>query len=236
MQNPTSAEILVVMGDVHANLPLALRGLERIEEECGQAIAQVFSVGDLGLFLDPLDWNFLSGPKKHRHPERTPAIVEAWNAWRWPLAMIGGNHEPNFAEAPDLLQAGGARVSARSSGRSASAPHPRLAQRTGRGACEFPDPSRESSGGDPSASVCLLRPSPSSRSLPAGGERMPGPQHHPGPGTLRQGEHSTGLGVGLSVGSHHMLALRAWLLAAAPSRRWERVIAGAELVAGGSVE
>ena len=75
MQNRTSAEILVVMGDVHANLPLALRGLERIEEEYARSIAQVFSVGDLGLFLDPLDWNFLSGPKKHRHPERTPAIV-----------------------------------------------------------------------------------------------------------------------------------------------------------------
>lgn len=94
MQKPTSAEILVIMGDVHANLPLALRGLERIEEEYGQSIAQVLSVGDLGLFLDPLDWNFLSGPKKHRHPERTPAILEAWKEWRWPLAMIGGNHEP----------------------------------------------------------------------------------------------------------------------------------------------
>ena len=24
----------------------------------------------------------------------SPAIREAWNLWQWPLAMIGGNHEP----------------------------------------------------------------------------------------------------------------------------------------------
>ena len=94
MQNQKSTELLVVIGDVHANIGLALRGLERIENERGVPIAQVFSVGDFGLFLDPRDWDFLSGPKKYRHPELSPMIAEAWDAWRWPLALIGGNHEP----------------------------------------------------------------------------------------------------------------------------------------------
>jgi hypothetical protein len=46
-----SPDLLVVIGDVHAQLALALRALERIEQEQGRRIAQVFSVGDFGLFL-----------------------------------------------------------------------------------------------------------------------------------------------------------------------------------------
>lgn len=96
MQQPVSTvpKLFVVIGDVHANISLVVYGLEMIEAELGRSIDQVFSVGDLGLFLEEADWNFLSGPKKHRHPERTPEIRRAWDAWRWPLTMIGGNHEP----------------------------------------------------------------------------------------------------------------------------------------------
>jgi hypothetical protein len=86
--------LLVVIGDVHGNIPLALQGLDAIESEHGRAIDQVFSIGDFGLFLSVEDWRLLTGPHKHRHPELTPKIREAWQAWRWPLAMIGGNHEP----------------------------------------------------------------------------------------------------------------------------------------------
>ena len=87
-------DLFVVIGDVHAQVALALRALTQIEQERGRRIAQVFSVGDLGLFLCEEDWSFFSGPARHRHPEWSPAIWEAWNLWQWPLAMIGGNHEP----------------------------------------------------------------------------------------------------------------------------------------------
>ena len=40
----------VVVGDIHGELKLALEGLEKIEREHGR-IDQVFSVGDVGLFL-----------------------------------------------------------------------------------------------------------------------------------------------------------------------------------------
>lgn len=84
---------IVVIGDIHARLDIALAELIRIEGHYG-AIDQVFSVGDVGLFLEPDDWNYLTGPKKHRHPEWSERIAGAWKEWRWPLAMIGGNHEP----------------------------------------------------------------------------------------------------------------------------------------------
>ena len=86
--------LLVVMGDVHAHLALAAEALERIEAEFARPVAQVFSVGDLGLFVDVEDWRWLTGPKKHRHPEWTPAIARVWSSWRWPLSAIAGNHEP----------------------------------------------------------------------------------------------------------------------------------------------
>lgn len=84
---------IVIVGDIHSELPLALEGLTRIESEFGE-IHQVFSVGDVGLFLNPEDWNFLTGPKKHRDPQRSTKIAAAWKKWRWPFSMIGGNHEP----------------------------------------------------------------------------------------------------------------------------------------------
>jgi hypothetical protein len=87
-------DLFVVTGDVHAQVALAHRALTQIEQEQGRRIAQVFSVGDFGLFLSDGDWDFFTGPAKHKHPEWSPAIREAWNLWRWPLAMIGGNHEP----------------------------------------------------------------------------------------------------------------------------------------------
>ena len=85
---------IAVIGDVHHHIGLAAEGLERLEAELGRAVAQVFSVGDLGLFLDEADWNFLTGPKKCRAPEASPAIRSAWKAWRWPISAIAGNHEP----------------------------------------------------------------------------------------------------------------------------------------------
>jgi hypothetical protein len=86
--------LITVMGDVHHHIALAAEGLHRIEAEMGRQIDQVFAVGDLGLFLGEGDWAFLTGPKKYRKPEATPAIRKAWKNWRWPLAMIAGNHEP----------------------------------------------------------------------------------------------------------------------------------------------
>lgn len=46
------------------------------------------------MFLDEKDWDFLSGPKKHRHPELTEPIRRDWAQWGWPCASIFGNHEP----------------------------------------------------------------------------------------------------------------------------------------------
>jgi len=85
---------IAVIGDVHHHIALAAEGLERMEEQFGVNIDQVFAVGDLGLFLDEADWGFLTGPKKYRQPEATPAIRTAWENWRWPLSTIAGNHEP----------------------------------------------------------------------------------------------------------------------------------------------
>lgn len=85
---------IVVIGDVHHHLWLAVDGLRRIEAESGRSIDQVFSVGDLGLFLDESDWAFLTGPSKYRRPEDSKKIREAWEQWRWPLSAIAGNHEP----------------------------------------------------------------------------------------------------------------------------------------------
>jgi len=86
--------LIVVIGDVHHHIGLAVEGLGRIEAELNRPIDQVFSIGDLGLFLDESDWDFLTGPKKYRKPEESPAIRAAWKKWRWPLAAIAGNHEP----------------------------------------------------------------------------------------------------------------------------------------------
>jgi len=84
---------IVVIGDVHSEIALAVKALERLEDEHGP-IDQVFSVGDFGLFCDEADWDWLTGPKKYRHPEKSKQIARAWKAWRWPLGMIAGNHEP----------------------------------------------------------------------------------------------------------------------------------------------
>ena len=91
---PQPNPVVVVIGDVHHHIALAVEGLSRIEAGLGRPIAQVFSVGDFGLFLQESDWEFLTGPKKYRRPETSPGIRAAWAAWRWPLSMIGGNHEP----------------------------------------------------------------------------------------------------------------------------------------------
>ncbi len=91
---PNQRALIAVIGDVHHHPGLACEGLDRIEQENGRVISQVFSVGDLGHFLDEKDWEFLTGPKKYRAPEDSPAIRRAWKSWRWPLSMIAGNHEP----------------------------------------------------------------------------------------------------------------------------------------------
>lgn len=85
---------IVVIGDVHHHIWLAVEGLNRLEAELRKSIDQVFSVGDLGLFLNTDDWACLTGPSKHRKPEDTERIRKAWKEWHWPLSMIGGNHEP----------------------------------------------------------------------------------------------------------------------------------------------
>ena len=95
MKSPVlNPKLIVVIGDVHHHIGLAAEGLQRIKNEMGRPIVQVFSVGDFGLFLNDADWDFLSGPAKYRNPETSPAIRAAWSAWHWPLSMIGGNHEP----------------------------------------------------------------------------------------------------------------------------------------------
>jgi hypothetical protein len=95
MKSPApSHPLVVVIGDVHHHIALAAEGLKRIENEFGRPIAQVFSVGDFGLFLNESDWEFLTGPVKYRSPESSPQIRAAWSTWHWPLSMIGGNHEP----------------------------------------------------------------------------------------------------------------------------------------------
>jgi lariat debranching enzyme len=96
MKLPTSsgATLIAIIGDVHGEIPLALHILGQLEQQARRPIVQVFCVGDFGLFLDAEDWVFLTGPKKHRFPENTARIRTAWKAWPWPLAMVGGNHEP----------------------------------------------------------------------------------------------------------------------------------------------
>ena len=89
-----TSSLIVVIGDVHHHIGLAAEGLERIETDLGRPISQVFSVGDLGLFVDEGDWAFLTGPKKYRCPEDSKMIRDSWEAWRWPLSAIAGNHEP----------------------------------------------------------------------------------------------------------------------------------------------
>lgn len=91
MNNPV---LIAVIGDVHHHIALAAEGIERIEADLGRTVDQVFSVGDLGLFLDESDWEFLTGPKKYRRPEDSTKIRRAWEAWRWPISTIAGNHEP----------------------------------------------------------------------------------------------------------------------------------------------
>lgn len=86
--------IFAVLGDIHHQLATAIEGLTQLEKEIGQPLDQVFTVGDLGLFLEEKDWHFLTGPKKYKEPEISPTLRKLWDAWRWPLSMIGGNHEP----------------------------------------------------------------------------------------------------------------------------------------------
>jgi len=56
--------LIAVIGDVHHYIGLAIEGLVHIEQELGQPISQ----GD-----------FLTGPKKYRAPEESPAI-RRWDA------------------------------------------------------------------------------------------------------------------------------------------------------------
>ena len=101
-------QTIAVLGDIHHQIGLAAEGVGRIEDHLGRSVDQTFTVGDLGLFLEESDWNFLTGPKKYRQPEATPDIREAWENWRWPLSMIAGNHEPfNRLRAWDPAYFGG---------------------------------------------------------------------------------------------------------------------------------
>jgi hypothetical protein len=82
------------MSPGHSDSRQCFLSIPRIEKEQSRPISQVFSVGDVGLFLSEEDWNCLTDPSKYKHPDRTPGIREAWQLWQWPLATIGGNHEP----------------------------------------------------------------------------------------------------------------------------------------------
>ena len=87
-----SNKTIVVIGDVHHHIQHALEALQQLELET--PIDQIFSVGDFGLFLQPHDWEFLTGPSKYRQPEESPKIKRALSKWKWSTAMIAGNHEP----------------------------------------------------------------------------------------------------------------------------------------------
>ena len=93
MKTPEEKHLIAIIGDVHSRIGLAATALNAIEAELG-AISQVFSVGDLGLFLDEADWGFLSGSKRSRHPDWTVGIRQEWEKWKWPLAFVGGTNEP----------------------------------------------------------------------------------------------------------------------------------------------
>ncbi|MCC5841422.1 MAG: metallophosphoesterase [Opitutales bacterium] len=83
---------IAVIGDVHGHVGLALDKLRKIEEASGP-LSCVFQVGDFMLCTEPGDWDSVAVPQRHRRPELTPAIAAAWQAWPWPTAMIGGNHD-----------------------------------------------------------------------------------------------------------------------------------------------
>jgi len=83
---------IVVIGDVHHHIAQAAEALTRLEQDI--RIDQVFSVGDLGLFLTEPDWAYLTGPSKYRKPEESHKIRKAWEKWKWPVSIIAGNHEP----------------------------------------------------------------------------------------------------------------------------------------------
>ena len=87
-----TGKVLVVVGDVHGELPVAAGALDRLEKELGRPIAHVFSVGDFGLFLKESDWKWLSGPKHHRHPEKSAAIARAWK--KLALASLDDRGQP----------------------------------------------------------------------------------------------------------------------------------------------
>src|SRR5258708_1576848 len=93
-EQPDKTYLAVVIGDVHARIELALRGLRELEQELGPTIDQVFPVGARGLFLQEEDWQWLTGPSRPQHPDWSRRIRAAWGKWPWPLSMIGGNHEP----------------------------------------------------------------------------------------------------------------------------------------------
>ena len=52
-----TGSFFAVIGDVHFAIGLAERSLNQLEEELHLKISQVFSVGDMGLFLQESDWH-----------------------------------------------------------------------------------------------------------------------------------------------------------------------------------
>lgn len=89
---PETPCLIAVIGDLHGRIPEALERLRAIEERLGP-LACLLCVGDVGLLTEAEDWRSYAVPRSERKPEITPAIAEAWKAWPWPLAMIGGNHD-----------------------------------------------------------------------------------------------------------------------------------------------
>ena len=94
MNGNSRPHVFAVLGDIHGHWKLALGGLICLQRERDIQIDQLFCVGDLGLFLTKEDWAYLTGPRKYKHPEWSSLIRAVWKVWSWPIAAIGGNHEP----------------------------------------------------------------------------------------------------------------------------------------------
>ena len=83
---------LAFVGDIHGHVEEARQRLEALEASAGP-IDCVFQVGDFMLTTREEDWASLAVPKKHKNVALTEQIEAAWEAWKWPTAMIGGNHD-----------------------------------------------------------------------------------------------------------------------------------------------
>jgi predicted phosphodiesterase len=83
---------IAVIGDVHGHVEEARQRLEAIEASSGP-IDAVFQIGDFMLATRREDWASISTGKGGCDPALSEGIAAAWEAWKWPTLMIGGNHD-----------------------------------------------------------------------------------------------------------------------------------------------